>query len=82
MAQLRGLTRAEINDLIATPAMLRGNLLNASSGAIRNASSAAMTDASQWQKITADLFQGAGGSFQRWLAEGSSSKSSNPGVSP
>lgn len=62
--------------------MLRGNLLNASSGAIRSASTAAMTDASQWQKITADLFQGAGGSFQRWLAEGSSKPASNPGVSP
>lgn len=80
-AQLRGLTRAEINDLIATPAMLRGNLLNASSGAIRNASSAALTDASQWQKITADLFQGAGGAFQRWMAN-STPTTSNPGVSP
>ena len=81
-AQLRGLTRAEISDLITSPVLLRGNLYNASAGAARGVGPAAFADFSQWQKIAGDMFQGAGGAFKRWMAESSARSSANPGVSP
>ncbi len=80
-AQLRGLTRQEITDLITSPTLLRANLYSATANPLRGASTAALYDSSQWQKASSDMFTGAGGAFQRWLAE-SNSRPRNSGVAP